>query len=67
MISGRRRSTSKSSTQKRPSVAWRDLAEKFSQVQRLRKQVRDLEQLAAADRHRAFAGMRDEQRNERAE
>jgi hypothetical protein len=66
MISVRRRPTSKSSSPKR-SVARGDLAERFSQVQRLRKQVRDLERLAAADGHRAFAGRGEEHGNERTE
>jgi hypothetical protein len=61
-----RRPTSKSSTPKR-SVARGDLAERFFQVQRLRKQVRDLERLAAADGHEVFAGRAEGRRNERTE
>jgi len=64
MISVRRRPTSKSSTPKR-SVAPADLAERFLQVQRLRKQVHDLEQLAATDHQRAFAATGDGRGNER--
>jgi hypothetical protein len=62
MIFVSRRPTSKSSTPKR-SVAPGDLAERFFQVQRLRKQVHDLEQLAARDHHQqSFAAKRDGQR-----
>jgi len=66
MISVRRRPTSKSSTPKR-SAGRGDLAERFFQVQRLRKQVRDLERLAAADGHQTFAGRGDRHGNERTE
>jgi hypothetical protein len=65
MISMRRRTTSKSSTAKR-SAAPRDLAERFLQVQRLRKQVRDLEQLAAKDRQ-TFAATGSGHEDERTE
>ena len=64
MIFVNRRPTSKSSTPKR-SVAPGDLAERFFQVQRLRKQVHDLEQLAAADDQQAFVATEDGQGNER--
>lgn len=66
MISVRRRPTSKSSTPKRPVVPG-DLAERFFQVQRLRKQVHDLEQLAARDDQQAFAAIGDGRGNERTE
>jgi hypothetical protein len=66
MISVRRPPTSKSSTPKRP-VAPGDLAERFFQVQRLRKQVHELEQLAARDDQQAFAAMGDRRGNERTE
>src|SRR5438477_1349993 len=64
MTSVRRRPTSKSSTPKR-SAAPADLAERFFQVQRLRKQVHDLEQLAARDNQQAFAAIGDRHGNER--
>ena len=65
MISVRRRSQSKSSAPKRP-VAPEDLALRFFQVQRLRKQVHDLEQLAARHDQRQFA-VTNKHTNERTE
>ena len=66
MISTRLRPLSKYSTPKQ-IVAPVNLAERFLEVQRLRKQVRDLERLATTDRQQAFTARGGGYRDERTE
>ena len=66
MISTRPRPPSKYSTPKR-IVAPINLAERFLEVQQLRKQVHDLERLATMDRQQAFTAKGGGSRDKRAE